>query len=221
MDDISNIIQTISIWALPVLLAITVHEVAHGRTALYFGDTTAASQGRLSLNPLRHIDPIGTVLVPLLLIALQTGFIFGWAKPVPVNAFRLRSPKRDMALVALAGPASNVVMGIGWALLLSLALALESSTHFVALPLYYMAIAGITINVFLTVLNMLPVPPLDGAKVLAGLLPDRLAMLLWRMEPFGFIILLLLIASGILIQILGPPAQFLQGFIVDNFVFRL
>lgn len=198
-----NTIQRLIIWAPPILLAITLHEVAHGWTALMFGDTTAKSQGRLSLNPLRHIDPMGTVLIPLLLFLLG-GFIFGWAKPVPVNVYRLRHPKRDMAWVALAGPGANLTMALLWGLVMILGQILYLSLPYLGVPLYLMGHAGIIINVVVGVLNLLPVPPLDGSRVLSGLLPDGFGQLMARLEPFGMIILLLLLASGVLGYILQP-----------------
>jgi Zn-dependent protease len=205
-----SIIQQLIIWVPPVLLAVTLHEVAHGLVALRLGDTTARDLGRLSLNPLRHIDPVGTILVPAVLLWLG-GFVFGWAKPVPVDFRRLRNPKRDMALVAAAGPASNLVMALAWTLMLS-ALVLGRNLPFIQFlaPLYLMSTAGITINILLAVLNMLPIPPLDGGRVAVGMLPPRLALLLARVEPFGLFILIALLASGILSKILGPPIAFLE-----------
>jgi len=207
-----NTIQRLIIWVLPVLSAITLHEVAHGRVALRLGDTTAKTQGRLSLNPLRHVDPVGTVLVPAVLFFLS-GFIFGWAKPVPVDYRRLRHPKRDMALVALAGPGANLAMAIGWALIMSLGVALAPAAPWIGMPLYYMGQAGILINIIIGVLNMLPIPPLDGSRVLVGLLPNRVGMLIARVEPFGLVILLLMLATGLLGTLLGPPVFFLQRII--------
>lgn len=199
--------QKIAVWLLPVLFAITVHEVAHGYVAKVLGDNTAESLGRLSLNPLHHIDLIGTVLVPGLLM-VTGGFIFGWAKPVPVDFNKLRRPKRDMALVAFAGPGANLLMAIGWALIARLAQALEF--EFVTVPLTYMGLAGIGINVILAVLNLLPIPPLDGGRIAVGLLPDNVAQHVARVEPYGFIILLVLISTGLLNNILGLPVALLQ-----------
>lgn len=210
-----NLIQQVAVWALPVLFAITVHEVAHGWVARQLGDPTAMMLGRLTLNPLKHIDPIGTVLVPLILI-VAGGVIFGWAKPVPIVADNLRHPKRDMALVAAAGPVANLVMALIWALIMKLALLLPNSLMNLALPLTYMGGAGITINVLLMVLNLLPVPPLDGSRVVAGFLPDPLAWKFGRIEQYGLIILLLLMVSGILGKIMWPPVS-----IVQNMIYRL
>ena len=216
-----NLIQQVAVWALPVLFAITVHEVAHGWVARQLGDPTAMMLGRLTLNPLKHIDPIGTVLVPLSLIVIGkiTGsyFIFGWAKPVPVTAENLHHPKRDMALVAAAGPMANLIMALLWALIMKLAFLLPSGLLGLALPLTYMAGAGITINVLLMVLNLLPVPPLDGSRVVAGFLPDALAWKYSRIEQYGLMILLLLMATGILGRIIWPPVAIAQGAIYRLF----
>ncbi|ROR32260.1 site-2 protease family protein [Inmirania thermothiophila] len=202
--------QRVAVWALPILFAITVHEVAHGWVARRLGDPTAMMMGRLTLNPLRHIDPVGTVLVPLLLLFLG-GFVFGWARPVPVTWENLRHPKRDMALVAAAGPAANFLMALGWALVMRLAIALGDDLAWAAVPLIYMGGAGIAINVLLMVLNLLPLPPLDGGRIATGVLPGPWAWRLARVEPYGFFILLGLIATGLLGRILGPPVHALQG----------
>jgi len=166
--DFSNLFQTVLIYALPVVFAITVHEAAHGYAARYFGDSTAYVLGRMTLNPLKHIDPIGTIAMPLLLYFATAGaFLFGYAKPVPVNFGQLRHPKRDMIWVALAGPASNFVMAIGWALLLVLLVALGVQERFFS----EMARAGVLVNLVMWAFNLFPLPPLDGGRVLAGLLP--------------------------------------------------
>lgn len=209
-------LQTISVWALPVLFAVTMHEVAHGWVARALGDSTADEMGRLSLNPIRHIDPIGTLLVPLLLV-LVGGFVFGWAKPVPVNVRRLHNPKRDMAFVAVAGPLSNLAMALAWALIAKLGMVLYNGSAWVALPMIYMGQVGIAINLILMILNLLPLPPLDGGRVLAGVLPDRFAYALARIEPYGLFIVLGLLAFGILGQILRPPFTALQELIVTLF----
>ena len=206
--DQFNLIQNLIIIALPLLFAITLHEVAHGWMALRCGDTTAWSEGRLSLNPLRHVDPMGTVLVPAILYFLG-GFIFGWAKPVPVDYYRLRHPKQDMALVALAGPGANLAMAIGWALIMLLGKWFYLGLPWLGIPLYFMGIAGIKFNIMLGVLNMLPIPPLDGSRVLTGLLPDGFGRLMAQLEPFGLLILVLLLATGLLNMILGPPIYWL------------
>ncbi len=203
-------LQLVAIALLPLLFAITVHEVAHGWVAKHLGDPTAKRLGRLTLNPLKHIDPIGTLLVPGLLLLIG-GFIFGWAKPVPVTYENLRHPKRDMAIVAAAGPAANLVMAIGWAVAAKFGALLPA---WAATPLQYMGAFGITINVVLMVLNLLPIPPLDGGRVAVGLLPGPAAWQLARLEPYGFFILLGLIATGLLGYVLGPPVQFFERLIV-------
>ena len=209
-------LQLLSVWALPVLFAITLHEVAHGWTARHFGDMTAAQLGRLSLNPIKHIDPIGTVLVPAVLLFLG-GFVFGWAKPVPVNMFHLHNPKRDMAIVAAAGPAANLVMALIWALIAKLGMSLYGAADWVALPLILMGQAGIAINLVLMLLNLLPLPPLDGGRVVAGMLPDNLSYQYGRIEPLGLFILLGLLALGVLGKILSPPYTALSDLIIRVF----
>lgn len=206
--DLMSLVQKICIWALPVLFAITLHEVAHGWAARALGDRTAEMLGRLSLNPLRHIDPMGTVVVPVLLLALG-GFLFGWAKPVPIGVRNLRHPRRDMALVAVAGPLANGMMALAWGLLLKLALAMNA-TDGVWLGVRYMAMAGVMINLVLMVLNLLPLPPLDGGRVLSGLLPERYASVLDRIEPYGFFILIALMATGVLSQLMDWPLAMAQ-----------
>jgi len=199
--------QLISVLVLPVLFAIIVHEVAHGWVAKYLGDPTAERLGRLTLNPIKHIDPIGTVLVPALLILLRTGFVFGWAKPVPVTWENLRHPKRDMAIVAAAGPVSNLLMAIGWALLARLGGALATSQPAIGEPLVYMGLGGILANVLLMVFNLLPLPPLDGGRVAVGLLPGPWAWQLSRVEPYGFFILIGLMITGLLGYLIWPAAE--------------
>lgn len=213
MDEL-NVIQRLAVWALPVLFAITVHEVAHGWMAKQLGDPTAEMLGRLTLNPIKHVDPIGTLLVPGILLLLG-GFIFGWAKPVPVTYENLHHPRSGMAIVAAAGPLANLLMAILWAIALKLGLVLAGSFDWAALPLIYMGGAGIAINIVLMVLNLIPIPPLDGGRVLAGLLPGPLAWQLGRVEPYGFLILLALLATGILGHILGPPVGILQKLLFE------
>lgn len=204
--------QRIAIWALPVLFAITVHEVAHGWVASRLGDPTARMLGRLTLNPVKHIDPVGTLLVPGILLLLG-GVIFGWAKPVPVTTENLRRPRRDMAIVAAAGPVANMVMAVFWGLVVKIGFVIGDAMSWIAQPLIYMGGAGITVNVVLAVLNLLPLPPLDGGRVLAGLLPGRLSTRVDRLEPYGFLIILTLLATGTLGYILGPPIGALQKII--------
>lgn len=206
--DLLSLAQKISIWALPVLFAITLHEVAHGWAARALGDRTAEMLGRLSLNPLKHVDPMGTVLVPAVLLALG-GFLFGWAKPVPVGVRNLRHPRRDMALVAIAGPLANAAMALAWGLLLKLALSVNAEEG-LWVGLRYMAMAGITINLVLMVLNLLPIPPLDGGRVLTGLLPESAARMLDRIEPYGLLILVALMATGVLSQLMAWPMAIAQ-----------
>jgi len=216
MPSVHELVQNLAVWALPVLFAITLHEVAHGWAARALGDSTAAMMGRLSLNPIKHIDPVGTLLMPLLFLLLPGGFMFGWAKPVPVSARNLRHPRRDMALVAAAGPLANLAMALGWGLLLRLALA-QGAEEGLWLGIRMMATAGIFINLVLMALNLLPLPPLDGGRVLAGLLPASLSARLDRIEPYGFIIIVVLLVSGLLGPLLRPllvMGQALVGFVV-------
>jgi Zn-dependent protease len=192
--DIAHIIQTVAIYALPVLFAITVHEAAHGYAARHFGDNTAHMLGRITLNPIRHIDPLGTIAMPLLLYFATAGaFLFGYAKPVPVNFGRLRNPKRDMIWVALAGPGANVVQAIGWTVLLYVLVASGVEERF----FIEMCRAGVLVNLVMFAFNMFPLPPLDGGRILVGLLPNQLAYTVSRVEPFGFFIVLALVLTGV------------------------
>lgn len=210
-----SLIQNIAIWALPVLFAITVHEAAHGFMARALGDTTAAMLGRLTLNPLKHIDPVGTIAVPAGLLTISmlspgAPFVFGWAKPVPVNTRNLKRPQRDMAAVAVAGPFANLAMALGWALLVKVGLTIEQPF---SMAMVYMGLAGIAINILLMVLNLLPLPPLDGGRVLAGFLPRRIAHRFERIEPYGLLIVLALLVTGVLGALIGPVYVFLVDFI--------
>ena len=203
-----NLVQQISVAVLPLLFAITLHEVAHGWVAKQLGDSTASLLGRLSLNPLKHLDPVGTLLVPgiLLLSTLITGgsgFIFGWAKPVPVDWQKLGNPKRDMALVAAAGPIANLAMAILWAIIAKTAIVLHFS--FASEPMFRMGEIGIGINLMLMVLNLLPMPPLDGGRIVTSVLPGPLAWRFSRLEPYGVFILIGLLVSGLLGPILSYP----------------
>lgn len=194
MDNIANLIQTIALYALPVLFAITVHEAAHGYVARHFGDNTAYLQGRLTLNPLKHIDPVGTILMPLILYVATSGtFLFGYAKPVPVNFGALRNPKRDMIWVALAGPASNFAQAIFWALLLLVLAGMGVQEPF----FIKMAQAGILVNLVMWAFNLFPLPPLDGGRILVGLLPWKQAQMVSRLEPWGFFIVMALVLAGV------------------------
>jgi Zn-dependent protease len=205
--NVVQAIETIAIYALPVVFAITLHEAAHGYVARHYGDMTAYLAGRVSLNPLKHIDPIGTVIVPVALLLASklfggAGILFGWAKPVPVNFGNLRHPKRDMLWVAAAGPGANFVMALFWAGVLKFALEMPANAY--SDPMKHMAEVGITINAVLMVLNLLPLPPLDGGRIAVSLLPDRTAYHFARIEPYGMVIILLLLFSGVLWAIMGP-----------------
>lgn len=202
MDELS-LIQRIVVWILPVVFAITVHEVAHGWVAKLHGDDTAWQLGRLTLNPFKHVDLVGTILLPGLLLLTGTGFIFGWAKPVPVDPGNLRHPRRDMALVAVAGPLSNLIMALLWALLARVGVMLN--TEAISLPLIYTGIAGISINLVMALLNLLPIPPLDGSRIVSGLLPASWAYQYNKLERFGFLILIGLLATDLLGVILEYP----------------
>lgn len=214
MENFDSIIQGIAIYALPVIFAITFHEAAHGYIAKHFGDLTAYQAGRISLNPIKHIDPMGTIIVPLTLfiigkLTMGTGFLFGWAKPVPVNFGQLHHPKRDMLWVAAAGPIANLFMACCWAVVLKLG-ALSFPDNFYAKPMILMGKAGIDINLILMVLNLLPLPPLDGGRMAISLLPNRLAYMFSRIEPYGFMILLFLLITGILGAIVWPFMVFMK-----------
>ena len=219
--DVSNLVQTVAIYALPVLFAITLHEAAHGYVARHFGDMTAYAQGRISLNPARHIDLVGTIIVPIAILVVSklaggSGLLFGWAKPVPVNYSALKHPKRDMMWVAAAGPASNLVMALGWALLYKLGDAIGPGDY--ATPLKLMSVAGIEVNLVLMLLNLLPILPLDGGRIVASLLPARMSWQYAKLEPWGFPILLLLMFTGYLGVILGPMIR--ASFNIIGTVFR-
>ena len=204
MDELT-LLQRIVVWILPVVFAITVHEVAHGWVAKKYGDNTASMLGRLTLNPIKHIDWVGTIILPGILLITGTGFIFGWAKPVPVDPRHFKNPRRDMAIVALAGPVSNLLMAVGWALIARLGVTLGAQTEAVSLPLIYTGIAGISINLALALINLLPIPPLDGSRILSGILPSFWAWQFNRLERYGFIILLLLLYTNALGKILAYP----------------
>ena len=214
-----NFVQLVAIYALPVVFAITLHEAAHGYVAKHFGDMTAFHEGRVSLNPLRHIDPVGTVALPLILLAVTKlfggGIIFGWAKPVPVNFSNLRHPKRDMLWVAAAGPLSNLVMALFWALMMKAGLSLQDSVF--GLPLALMGAAGVFFNIIIMVLNLVPLPPLDGGRIVVSLLPHRLAWRFARIEPYGFIIVLALLFTGALGYLLSPAIAMLMSMVAVMF----
>ncbi|WP_019896336.1 site-2 protease family protein [Hydrogenovibrio halophilus] len=205
--------QTIAVWALPVLFAITLHEAAHGWVAAKLGDKTALMLGRVTLNPFKHIDPIGTILVPIALLVLG-GFVFGWAKAVPISQRNFRRPQRDMAWVAIAGPAANLVMALGWLALIKVAMSMgatfESGGTGSVQFLLYAGVAGVTINLVLMILNLLPLPPLDGSRVLAAFLPPRWVWQYYRLEPYGIFILLGLLFLGILGPLITGPFLWLR-----------
>ncbi|RDI39201.1 site-2 protease family protein [Aquicella lusitana] len=211
-----SVIQKIAIWILPLLFAITLHEVAHGWVASYFGDQTARLSGRLSLNPIKHIDPFGTVIMPLMLLLLtQFQFAFGWAKPVPVDMRNLNHPRRDMALVALAGPMANVLMALFWGAMMKVGmLSYDGGNFWLGVPLMYMGNAGVMINIVLGVLNLVPLPPLDGGKIMMSLVPPHVAFRLSLViEPYGFLILILLLVTGILSSVISPFVYLLVNLI--------
>ncbi len=201
--DLNLVIQKIAVMALPMLFAITMHEAAHGWVAGRLGDQTARMLGRVSANPLKHIDPFGTVILPLLMF-LFTPVIFGWAKPVPVNARNFRNPRRDMRLVALAGPVSNLLMAFAWALIVKLGVYLESISNWLSEPLILMGAVGVVFNAALMALNMLPILPLDGGRVLDSLLPPKQSAAFSRLEPYGVIVVIMLLATGLLGYVLWP-----------------
>ena len=214
MGNMNDIIQTITLYAFPVIFAITLHEAAYGHIARLFGDPTATLAGRVTLNPIRHIDPIGTIAVPLGILLMSKLFggpplLFGWAKPVPVDFGRLRRPKQDMLWVALAGPMSNLLMAIAWAISLRLMFESGSRDGF----WFEMALVGVQINLVLMALNLLPLPPLDGGRIVFSLLPNRLAWQFGRIEPYGMMIVILLLATGSLWVILSPVMELGQAII--------
>jgi Zn-dependent protease len=213
-----NIIQTLAISALPVIFAITLHEAAHGYAARYFGDPTAWKLGRISLNPLRHVDPVGTFLVPTLILLLSSGgMLFGWAKPVPVDFGKLRRPKQDMLWVAAAGPAANLLMALGWTLLLKLVVEAPENSYSEALK--EMCRVGMGINGVLMLLNLLPLPPLDGGRIAVSLLPLRASMKFAQLERWGLPILLTLLFLGILDKILQPLLNVYFSLLLNLFGF--
>ena len=216
--DIGYWIQLLSLYAIPAVLAITLHEAAHGYAAKKLGDLTAYQEGRITLNPIKHIDLIGTLVVPAVLLLATGGKIaFGWAKPVPVNFSALRNPKRDMLWVAAAGPGANLLMAIGWALLFKLALI--APENYFSSPLLEMSKGGILINLVLMVLNLIPVPPLDGGRIAISALPRAMAYNLAKLEPYGLLIIMLLMASGVLSSFMYPILGSIIG--VLSFVFGI
>lgn len=214
--DPASFLFTLSIAAIPVVFAITVHEVAHGWVAKAFGDRTAEMQGRLTLNPIKHIDPVGTVLVPAIMLLLPGNFLFGWAKPVPVDSRNMRSPRSNMVWVSAAGPAANLVMAILWAFLMMLSQNLDFgvASQWVG----SMAAIGIFINILLAVFNLLPIPPLDGGQLFINLLPrGPISTMLEAIAPFGLFIVLGLLVTGLLWPLVSGPVGYLQGMLVTIF----
>lgn len=209
-------VQELVIWAIPVLFAITLHEYAHGWVAMRLGDKTAYMLGRVTLNPFAHIDPLGTVILPVVCLALGN-FIFGWAKPVPVDWRNLKKPRRDAALVAIGGPIANLLMAIGWTIVAKISLVLHQSGSPNAIFFIYMGHAGIVINLVLMVLNLIPIPPLDGSRVVSSLLPPKWAFVYGRIEPYGFFILIGLLVLGVLPFLLGKPVAILQASLLAFF----
>lgn len=203
-----NIAERIVIWLVPVMFAIIIHEIAHGWAALRLGDTTAKQLGRLTLNPLKHIDPVGSLLVPGVMLLLPTGFIFGWAKPVPVNAARLRNPRRDMMVVAAAGPFSNLLMLLFWAFVFKTGVLMDGGEEVAGYVMIHMGTAGLLINAVLMMLNLLPIPPLDGSRVVEGLLPLQVAIKYNQIGRYGLPIVLILLMTGALGVVLEPLINF-------------
>ena len=211
--DFAQIVQTVALYAIPVLFAITLHEAAHGYAAKRFGDNTAEMLGRITLNPIKHIDPVGTIAMPLLLYFATSGaFLFGYAKPVPVNFGRLRNPKRDMIWVALAGPGANLVQAIGWTVLFYVLLASGVEELF----FLKMCQAGLLVNLVMFAFNLFPLPPLDGGRILVGLLPWKQAELVSRVEPWGFFIVMALVITGVVGNLWLRPLMMLTGSAIET-----
>lgn len=216
-----TIIQKIAVWIIPVLLSITLHEAAHAWVANRCGDSTAKMLGRLSINPFRHVDLVGTLIVPIVVAVLSHfQFIFGWAKPVPINWHQLRNPRRDMALVAAAGPLANLVMALMWGSCLKIGSLLHPETSIVATYMMLTGQAGIVINLVLAILNLIPIPPLDGSRIVASLLPPKHVSYYLALERFGFLILILLLFTGVLGKLIGAPLYWAFDLITTLFNVR-
>ncbi|MDO8954100.1 MAG: site-2 protease family protein [Gammaproteobacteria bacterium] len=213
-----DLAQKIMAWLIPLIFAITVHEVAHGWVASLLGDKTAQRLGRLTLNPIKHIDIMGTLIVPILLLLVSGGrFAFGWAKPVPVDWRNLRSPRLGMALVAISGPVANILMALIWAGVAKFSLSLQVSEPWTAFILMNMGMSGIVINIVFGVLNLIPIPPLDGSRVLSAFLSPKASLRYNSLERYGFLILILLMVTNILSSIIYPPVQIIAGLIIHAF----
>ena len=213
-----TVLQQLSIWVIPVLLAVTLHEAAHAWTASHYGDNTAKLLGRVSINPIHHIDIVGTIIVPIAVLVLSNfSFVFGWAKPVPIRASSLKNPRRDMALVTAAGPVSNLIMAFLWAILLKIGFMLDPSSSYTDLFLVLTARAGIVINLLLAFLNLIPIPPLDGSKIVMSLLPPKQVAYYEKIEPYGFYILLLLMFTGILNWLVSAPINAIFSLLMSLF----
>lgn len=210
-------IQTIAVWVLPIIFAVTVHEVAHGYVACLLGDKTAKILGRLTLNPIKHIDPIGTIILPAMLLLLNASVILGWAKPVPINPYNFANYKRDSALVALAGPLANLLMAIAWAGIAKISSILVISGLPGITAIYLMGMAGININLMLMVFNLLPIPPLDGSHIVASLLPPRMAARYNNIGSIGFIVVIFLVYIGLINIIASPIISFLYHLVCKIF----
>jgi Zn-dependent protease len=211
-------VQLILIYIIPVVFAIVLHEVAHGYVAKLRGDHTAALLGRLSVNPIKHIDPLGTIIIPGLMILFSTGFIFGWAKPVPIDYKNLKNPKKDMALIAIAGPFANFLMAIFWGIVAKIAITIYPSYQSAGEIFYIMGYAGVMVNIFLMIINLIPIPPLDGSRVISAFLPPSSAIKYNRLEQWGFLILIALVVipfngSSLLFTIITPFIKFFTSII--------
>lgn len=213
-------IQIISVWLLPLLFAITLHEAAHAYVANYYGDATAKLRGRLTLNPVKHIDMWGTIIIPLVILVLSNfQFTLGWAKPVPIDARNFKEPAKHMAITSIAGPAANILMALMWISLIKILVVFETPSNYPTIFVALMCHVGIIINIVLAILNMIPIPPLDGSRLVSYLLPPRWSYYYNQAEPYGFFILLFLLATGLLGGIITPGLRVMVNFLF--FIFNL